>query len=85
MVGTARECRAADKERKAVLTQNWERINAHVAFSFRGTRPDSLTFSYTRRRLQGACHEQLRFFEIHIDCRKQAWQFTFTSLRSLPR
>ena len=44
MVGTARECRAADKERKAALTQNWERINAHVAFSFRGTRPDRLTF-----------------------------------------
>ena len=82
MVDTASECRAVAKERKAALTQNWD--DSCGIFVPRNA-PGSFDVSYTRRRLQGACHEQLRFFEIHIDCRKQAWQFNFTSLRSLPR
>jgi hypothetical protein len=72
MVGTASECRAAAKEREAALTQNWEHVkHACGIFVPRNALP-CLTFlicgggckeSYTRRRLQGACHEQLRFFD----------------------
>jgi hypothetical protein len=85
MVGTASECRAAAKEREAALTQNWEPVQRACGIFVPRNALPLFDVSHTRRRLQGACHEQLRFFEIQIDYRKQAWRFNPTSLRSLPR
>ena len=77
--GTASErlsaFRANGSKDKAALPQNWDDLKRTCGIFVPRNAPRLFDVSYTRRRLQGACHEQLRFSEIHIVYRKQFCQF----------
>ena len=73
--GTASErlsaFRANGSKDKAALPQNWDDLKRTCGIFVPRNAPRLFDVSYTRRRQQGACHEQLRFSEIHIVYRKQ--------------